>query len=82
MSPYKTLDEWEKAVREAQAALDIALRGDLPRVVEESEAISTARQLCQRLDTTLFWGFNLLRSPWKEPRRTLLPNVTLEDLGL
>jgi len=78
MTPFRDINSWHKAVRSCQESLDVAMRGDLPSTISDHESLALMRMLCQKLDDTLFWGFDLIR-----PKSTSTKsNLTLEDLGL
>jgi hypothetical protein len=76
LTPFPDLDSWKIAVRNAQDALEVSMRGDLPSTLADHESLTLMRMLCQKLDETLFWGFDLIR-----PRAQVSSqSLTLEDL--
>jgi len=77
-----TIEEWHQKIRDAQAALDVALRGELPTEGQTQE-VAMIRGFIGNLDTIVFRGFDLLR-PKDVPMRVRKPrpecNISLEDL--
>ena len=77
---YKSVEEFHKAVRDAQSALDVALRGSLPDLDSEQGhyEIAHLRSMVDKLDFALFRGLYATKIIQSRTQVTL----TLEDLGL